>query len=102
MNINLVGIVKDMDFPILRMIHLNVMIVISKLWEKEIDYGQPYEIKLLDRMMFVLKTVIYYKVPFPQKVIISRVVEAMHLADEYEKIFKKPFMIRLKRTELII
>lgn len=72
---------------------IDTAVKIANLWEKEIDYGQPYKIKLLDRMMFVLKTLIHYKVPFPQKVIISRVVEAMHLADEYKKIFKKPFML---------
>lgn len=72
---------------------------VANLWEKDIEYHKANELKLLDRIMFILKTVIHYQVPFPPKVIISRIIEAISLARNFEKVFGKPFVLEDSRIK---
>jgi len=59
---------------------------IAVLWEHELEYGQTPELKLVDRFMFLVKTITSYEVMFSQEIIISRIVELMNSEAEINKL----------------
>ncbi len=71
---------------------------IANLWESELDYGQEPKLKILDNIIFLIKTLICYEVPFSQKVVISRIVKLIAFIKEFENTFKQPFKLEYARS----
>ena len=61
--------------------------LVSEAWEREILEIDIPEVRLLMRLVFLTSTVLRYQVPFPQRTIVSRAVEAICLAKERASLF---------------
>jgi len=60
---------------------------IASAWEDEISSIEQPEFKSAARLMFILETLIRFQVPFSQKTIISRIIEATHAIKYARKLF---------------
>jgi tetratricopeptide (TPR) repeat protein len=77
---------------------VNLAPKIANLWESELDYGQEPKIKILDNIIFLIKTLICYEVPFSQRVVISRIAKLIAFIKEFENTFKQPFKLDDSRS----
>ncbi len=65
---------------------INLAKKIASLWENDLEYGQKQEIQLVDRLMFILQTIIHSQLQIPQGVAISRIAELINRESEIKKI----------------
>lgn len=72
---------------------VNLAPKIATLWENELDYGQKSKLKILDNIIFLIKTLICYEVPFTQKIVISRIAKLISFTKEFENTFKQSFKL---------
>lgn len=78
---------------------INLAPKIANLWENELDYGQEPKLKILDNIIFLVKTLICYEVPFSQRVVISRIAKLITIIKEFEITFKQPFKLDNSRSD---